>query len=119
MKITFESGKEPKSPAELSEIDRTQLRIAARQYDGDDHEDLAPMFASGAEFVIEAWRVTRDGVPLYDAWVINTDSASFFRPGSADYAGVGIVQFETEAEVPIDAELSAALQQAFDERADL
>ncbi len=116
MEITFTHGRDIRDLALLDDLDRAQLGFAAARYDGDSHPDLAPLFADGAEWSIDAWRVERDGVRLYDAWVVNGDSATFFEPGTARFAGIEVAQDSIESYGDAEPALLEALEHAFGAR---
>lgn len=104
---------------QLSEIQKKQLEYSAEMYFGDLPESWVIMFDSSQEGLVfcEWWKVVDESNPkktLYDAWILNSDSADVFFAGTEESVGVGMNQYFFEAEEPNTKELADALQLAFD-----
>jgi hypothetical protein len=86
----------PKSVADLQPIEREQLRIAGRGYDGHDLAAKDRLAANGKEtsfarFVELRTVVDAEHVPLYDVWTYMVDSGSIFVAGTTREIG-GVAQ---------------------------
>ena len=95
---------------ELNPIEREQLRLAGKFYDGDDRpvEDrLAGGVheGDGSLFDTELWKVVDGDQHLYDAWFYMGDSGTFFRAGTTDDVAM-VIQTGLESE---DSEVRAQL----------
>jgi hypothetical protein len=119
MKLEFIHLLTPTSPAKLTKVQREQLRIAARQWDGEEHKDLAALLAN-EDAAPELHRVDRENAPLFDAWIFATDDASLFLHGTSKLAPYGFIQGDVErdedSKAEPDEELAEALQEAYDAR---
>jgi hypothetical protein len=74
---------------ELNPLEREQLRVAGRFYDGDDRpasDRLAGgvVEGDGSLFDTELWKVVDGDRHLYDAWFYMGDSGTFFRAGTTE-----------------------------------
>jgi hypothetical protein len=72
---------------ELNSIEREQLQVAGRFYDGDDRpvEDRLAggvTEGDGSLFDTELWKVVDGDRHLYDAWFYMGDSGTFFQAGT-------------------------------------
>jgi len=99
---------------ELGPIEREQLRIAGKAWDGRDLSPDRRVGSSEEAFggVLEL-RAFSDaaGSPRYDAWLYAGDSGSYFLAGSTTEIG-GMIQGSVELNGPADAALRDALQEA-------
>ncbi len=102
---------------ELNPIEREQLRIAGRFYDGDDRpaaDRLAGgvVEGDGSLFDTELWKVVDGGRHLYDAWLYMSDSGTFFRAGTTEDVAM-VIQCGLECDDPeIRAQLGPAMVEA-------
>jgi hypothetical protein len=98
MSARFVDKQEITSIDSLSAVQREQLRLAGKAYDG---EDLPAEQRIGDEepalFRLTLWRVVDGDDHLYDAWLYQVDSGSFFRANTAEDVG-GIIQFGLECQ---------------------
>jgi hypothetical protein len=89
---------------ELSPIEREQLRVAGKFYDGDDRpvEDRLAggvVEGDGSLFDTELWRVVDGRHHLYDAWFYMSDSGTFFRAGTTEDVAM-VIQCGLECDDP-------------------
>jgi hypothetical protein len=102
---------------ELSSIERDQLQVAGKFYDGDDRpaEDrLADGVdeGDGSLFDTELWKVVDGDRHLYDAWLYMGDSGTIFRAGTTEDVAM-VIQCGLECEDPeIRAQLGPAMVEA-------
>jgi hypothetical protein len=102
---------------ELRPIEREQLRMAGKFYDGDDRpaEDrLAGGVheGDGSLFDTELWKVVDGDHHLYDAWFYMGDSGTFFRAGTTEDVAM-VIQSGLECEDPeIRSQLGPAMVEA-------
>src|SRR5689334_12349106 len=98
------------SVEELSPIEREQLRLAGKFYDGDDRP-VEDRLAGGVHendgslFDTELWKVVDGDRHLYDAWFYMGDSGTFFRAGTTEDVAM-VIQCGLECE---DRELRSQL----------
>jgi hypothetical protein len=95
---------------ELNPIEREQLRVAGKYYDGDDRpvEDRLAggvVEGDGSLFDTELWKVIDGDQHLYDVWLYMGDSGTFFRAGTTEDVAM-VIQCGLECE---DRELRAQL----------
>ncbi len=113
-KRTLSSVEDLRSP-----VEREQLRVVGRLYDGEDlpaEERLAEggpdeRETSFAGFC-DLWRVVDGDRHLYDAWFVMVDSGSFFRAGTTEEVA-GVIQFGLECADPaVRAQVGSAMVEA-------
>jgi hypothetical protein len=102
---------------ELDPMEREQLRMAGKLYDGVDRpaaDRLAGgvVEGDGSLFDTELWKVVDGDRHLYDAWFYMGDSGTFFHAGSTDLAAE-VIQSGLECEDPeVRAQLGPAMVEA-------
>jgi hypothetical protein len=119
MILRFVDKREISDLSQLTEVQRAQLRLVGRYYDGQDldpGERLAGERAeeSEASFLgfCSLWRVVEGEREAYDAWFVNVDSGTFFRANTTEKVAA-IIQFGLECEDPVlEAELGPAMVEA-------
>jgi len=105
------------SVEELSPMEREQLRVAGKFYDGDDRpvEDRLAggvVEGDGSLFDTELWKVVDGRDHLYDAWFYMSDSGTFFRAGTTEDVAM-VIQCGLECDDPdIRAQLGPAMVEA-------
>jgi hypothetical protein len=102
---------------ELNPMEREQLRVAGKLYDGVDRP-AADRLADGVDegdgslFDTELWKVVDGDRHLYDAWFYMSDSGTFFRAGTTEVTAE-IIQCGLECDDPaIRAQLGPAMVEA-------
>jgi hypothetical protein len=86
------SMKKPTTAAELSDLEREQLRTAGRGYDQQDLDDEARLADDGSETTFRGSFEVRSiadagGSPVYDALLYYLDEGSIFRAGTTEEIG--------------------------------
>jgi hypothetical protein len=95
---------------ELNPVEREQLQVAGKFYDGDDRP-VEDRLAGGVDendgslFDTELWKVVDGDRHLYDAWLYMGDSGTIFRAGTTDDVAM-VIQCGLECE---DREIRAQL----------
>jgi hypothetical protein len=109
--------REINDPAELSPIEREQLRAAGRLYDGEDLDAEARLTEddqdeAGFRGFCTLWRVVDGDEVRFDAWLYQVDSGTFFRAGTTEVVAE-VVQFGLECTDPqVRRELGPAMVEA-------
>jgi hypothetical protein len=96
--------REINDPAELSPIEREQLRAAGRLYDGEDLDAEARLTdddqdEAGFRGFCTLWRVVDGDEVRFDAWLYQVDSGTFFRAGTTEVVAE-VIQFGLECADP-------------------
>jgi hypothetical protein len=98
---------------QLSAIDREQLQVAGRCYDGEDLPVEDRLDPDGDEFTsfhgtCAHWRVVDGDEHRYDVWLYQVDSGTVFRAGTTEVVAE-VVQLGLDCEDPgVAAELREA-----------
>lgn len=119
-KLIFQNKQDIKAShiSRLSKVQIAQLQFAAEMYFGEEFENPEDMFYPNQDEGLvncELWEVVDAQNPtdiLYDVWILNADSGDVFFHDTDESIGIGMNQFEFDAEEDDQVELAEALQKA-------
>ncbi len=106
MAARFVNKREITSLDQLTPVECEQLQLAGKAYDGEDRPVSDRLAGDGTEEVegsfqgsCELWEIVDADQPLYDAWMLMSDSGSIFRAHTIEEVA-GIVQCGLECADP-------------------
>ena len=119
MPARFVNKREITSLDQLTPVECEQLQLAGKAYDGEDRPVADRLAGDGSEEVegsfqgsCDLWEIVDGDQPLYDAWLLMSDSGSIFRARTTEEVA-GIVQCGLECDDPeIRREIGVAMVEA-------
>jgi len=89
--LTFTLDKTPTAVGELTDVQGEQLLDAWERYSGE--RPALEQLVDPQNTLIEYWRITDSGKPVYDFWHIAPDSGALYVADTVAFAGIKMVQF--------------------------